>query len=186
MLRRDFLKASAAAVGCAPLLLPSELFAQERNAHVPKVLWAKRGRDEFRVDFSTQQGYMALSWLLRDVKANVVGKPDFDLLTLLAWMQAWLGAYGHYVRVDLDSGLRTPATNKKIEHAAQNSLHLPDENMVFRAADIILPTIPANYIGKLALYASQGGVGFYPNSHFTHVDTGPLTAGTGRRRIWTR
>lgn len=187
MLRRDFLKALSLSVSAAPLLSPFEVFGQDTtaNSHVPTLLWAKRDGDEFRLDFSTSQGLRQIAWLLRDVRANVTGTPDFRLLQLMAWMQAWLAAYGHYVRIDFTSGLRTPETNKKIERAAQASYHLPDANMNFRAIDFKMKSIPSNYTGHLARYAAQGGVGFYPNDNFTHVDTGPrISERTGRERTW--
>lgn len=185
MLRRDFLKAATIATAAAPLLSPSTLFAQTTsatNSHVPTILWARRGNDEYRVDFSTQHGYYALAWLLRDVRANQIGMPDWRLLHLLAWMQAWLGAYGHHFCFNFHSGLRTPETNRRIEGAARASFHLPDKNAVFRAADISTPSIPNDYMGRLAQYASQGGVGFYPSSNFTHVDTGHVRAWVSRKK----
>lgn len=188
MLRRDFLKVTSLAIAASPLITPSDLWAQSPNAknqHVPTVLWAKRKGQELHVDFSTATGYNAIAWLLRDVHENRVGRPDWRLLQLMAWMQAWLGAYGYHACFDLHSGLRMPKTNKRIEGAAQASYHLPDETMGFRASDFSTKSIPSSYMGRLAQYAAQGGVGFYPNDNFTHIDTGPLISQkTGRIRSW--
>ncbi len=177
MLRRDFLKATLLATSVAPILLPGDLFAQtinQPNRQVPSVLWVKRDGQEARVDYATPEGYQTIVWLLRDVRANKTGHPDFRLLQLLSWMQAWLAAYGHHVRFDLHSGLRTPATNKKIEGAAQASFHLPDATGMFRATDFSTTTINSEYMGRLAYLARQGGVGFYAAKNFTHVDTGGM------------
>lgn len=188
MLRRDFLKATAFAATSVASTTPGILLAQDlqaTNAHVPTILWARRGGDEVRVDFATREGFNALAWLLRDVRENVAGAPDWKLLQLMAWMQAWLAAYGHHVRLDLHSGLRMPKTNKRIEGAAQASYHLPDAQMRFRAVDFSTRSVPSDYMGQLARYASQGGVGFYPSSNFTHIDTGPrISRTTGRVRSW--
>lgn len=177
MLRRDFLKATLAATTIAPILMPCDLFAQSINQPtqvVPTILWAKRGNDEAQVDYATPEGYRTITWLLRDIRANQSGHPDFRLLQLLSWMQAWLSAYGHHTRFDLHSGLRTAETNRKIEGAAQASFHLPDARGMFRAADFSTATISNEYMGRLAYLAHQGGVGFYAAKHFTHVDTGGL------------
>lgn len=83
-------------------------------------------------------------------------------------MQAWLAAYGHHVLFNVHSGLRTKSTNDYFE-GALSSYHLPDERMVFRAGDLDCPSIPSEYIGRLAFLSQQGGVGFYVRN-FTHTD----------------
>lgn len=183
MLRRDFLKAMSLATSTAALYVPAGAIA---SAQPPRTaLWVRRGADEMRLDFATEEGYRRISWLLRDVRANKVGIPDWRLLELLGWLQAWLAAYGHHVRFDITSGLRMPSTNKSTEGSAQASYHLPDAQMCFRAIDFTTRTVPSNYMGQLALYAAQGGVGFYPNSNFTHIDTGPqVSSKSGLRRAW--
>jgi len=178
MLRRDFLKAVAIGATGAPLLTP---FESRAETVIPNVLWLERAGEEATIDFSTESGKKQVAWMLRDVKANVVGTPDVRLLQLLSWMQAWLAGYGHHVRFDVHSGLRTPATNSSIEGAAQASLHLPDGRGVFRAVDFSTRTITGEYLGRLAYLARQGGVGFYTNSDFTHNDVGNVRAWRYRR-----
>jgi uncharacterized protein YcbK (DUF882 family) len=190
MLRRDFLKSMLIGGACAPLLTPQQLFAQtssdNSNTTVPTVLWARRGKEEFQVDYSTDEGYKKIAWLLRDVQGgNIVGYPDYRLLQLDSWMQAWLAAYGYHVCFNIHSGLRTPKTNKRIERAAQASWHLPDDRMMFRANDFSVKEISSEYMGRLAALAQQGGVGFYSNDNFTHADTGDLISKkTGNPRYW--
>jgi uncharacterized protein YcbK (DUF882 family) len=187
MLRRDFLKGMAFATATAPLIAPRDILAGTLQSAqtftatgqpVPTVLWMKRGSDEARLDFSTEEGYRQVAWLLRDKQSGSIGKPHMRLLQLMAWQQAWLAAYGIHIRMNIHSGLRMPWTNQHTENAAKNSYHLPDRDMVFKAADYDTPNVPSNYMGQLARYASQGGVGFYPASGFTHIDTGPIG------RVW--
>jgi uncharacterized protein YcbK (DUF882 family) len=187
MLRRDYLKAMSSAAVIVSSGACRHLFAQEldetnvaSSTPVPTTLWVGRSGEESFIDYSTAEGWNAISWFLRDVRANQIGVPHGELLQLLSWMQAWLAAYGSHVRFDIHSGLRTRETNNRTENAARNSLHLPDKKNIFRAVDFSTASIPSNYIGQLGRYANQGGVGFYPSAHFTHVDVGQ----TGR--TWIR
>ncbi|MEX3960215.1 YcbK family protein [Trinickia sp. EG282A] len=136
---------------------------------MPTLLWVRRGKEEVTVDYSTEEGFRAISWMLRDVDAGVVGAPVWSLLQLWSWMQAWLAAYGTHARFDIHSGLRTKATNKRYE-GKLDSQHLPDLSMRFRAIDFSSPSVSGEYLGRLACLCRQGGVGIYLRD-FTHIDT---------------
>ena len=165
--RREFCKAFALAASIAPLVSPTRANAADASA-VPTLLWVRRGSDEATIDYSTDEGFRAIAWMMRDVRAGVVGIPDWRLLQQWSWMQAWLAAYGHHARFDIHSGLRTKATNDYYEGKLA-SYHLPDDRMVFRAGDFSTPSVPSEYIGRLAYLSQQGGVGFYTRN-FTHTD----------------
>ena len=94
------------------------------------------------------------------------------LLDILRGMQGSFEAAGTSRPIILNSGYRSPQTNKKTEGAARNSQHLSG-----KAADIVIPDVPTDYLAKLALYLQGGGVGFYPSKGFVHVDSGNL-------RVW--
>jgi uncharacterized protein YcbK (DUF882 family) len=126
------------------------------------------GRRDFCKAFATDEGFRAIAWMMRDVRAGVTGTPDWRLLQQWSWMQAWLAAYGHHARFDIHSGLRTRETNDFYEGALA-SYHLPDQRMVFRAGDFSTPSIPSEYMGRLAYLSQQGGVGFYARD-FIHTD----------------
>lgn len=183
MNRRDFLVATT--LSCCGI---ANGFAQNslqpgKTYRTPTVLWLRRGNEQLQFDYSTAEGFRAASYLLRDIQAGVRGDPDFRLLQTLSWMQTWLALHGHHLVFDVLSGLRTPETNAKTENAAQNSMHLPDQNGVFRAIDFRTQDIPASYLGKLATLLRQGGVGFYTRN-FVHLDTGALIGKSGSQRIW--
>lgn len=173
MLKRDFLKAISIAAAAAPLLTPQEVFGQ--TPVLPTILWMRRGGEEVKLDYSTAAGYKHLCWLLRDINKNVTGYPDWRLLQLLSWMQAWLAGYDRHIRYDALSGMRLKSTNMAIEGAALNSKHIPDKDMVFRAIDTRNNVVSSEYLGRLAWMAQQGGVGFYVRD-FSHFDTGPRIA----------
>ncbi|MFZ6774416.1 YcbK family protein [Undibacterium sp. SXout7W] len=183
MNRRDFCK--AVSLSCLPLssALAGNELAAGQVYRTPTLLWLKRGGEELQFDYATDIGYRSACYLLRDVQASQQGHPDWRMLQTLSWMQTWLALYGHHVRFDALSGLRTPATNNRTENAAQNSFHLPDAKGVFRAIDFRANSIPSSYLGKLATLLQQGGVGFYQRD-FIHIDTGNLIGKNGSQRIW--
>lgn len=122
-----------------------------------------------------REGYLSACNLLRDVAANRVTTIDPELLNLLSGIQGWLQFYGLMKPIVILSGFRTLSTNRATEGAARESLHLTGQ-----AADIYIPGIAPATLGRMALMFNngvKGGVGFYPNNGFVHVDT-------GRARSW--
>lgn len=112
-----------------------------------------------------QPGYKEVCHLLRDVKAEVSADMSPRLLDILAGIQGWFKAHKQDRLIVVTSGLRTETTNANTESAVKNSRHKTGG-----AADITLPDVPADYLAKLGLYLQGGGVGWYPNRNFVHVD----------------
>lgn len=143
-------------------------------------LYNPRSKERARVAFwdpkegFLSEGYRQACWLLRDVSAGVWSNMDLGLLNKLYGIQAWLDYYGIDPEMDVLSGLRTPQTNGSTEGAAQRSRHLYGE-----AADVRIRRVSAVTLGKMAQAFGPGGVGFYVNSNFVHVDT-------GRTRTWRK
>lgn len=109
-----------------------------------------------------------LATLLRDHRANKVGPLDVATIDLLADVLAAVGQTSATVL----SGFRTPETNAMLAArglgVAERSQHLYG-----RAIDITLPARLAE-AHRAALTLKRGGVGWYPASHFLHIDTGPV------------
>nr|WP_247896335.1 DUF882 domain-containing protein [Azospirillum argentinense] len=51
---------------------------------------------------------------------------------------------------------------------AQNSFHMQG-----KAIDLRVPGLPLRTLQRAALSLRGGGVGYYPDSNFVHVDVGP-------------
>jgi uncharacterized protein YcbK (DUF882 family) len=70
-------------------------------------------------------------------------------------------------------GYRSPQTNaalrQKDSAVAAHSLH-----MAGQAVDIRLPGVRLISLRNAALALKAGGVGYYPQSNFVHVDVGPV------------
>jgi uncharacterized protein YcbK (DUF882 family) len=80
-------------------------------------------------------------------------------------------------RFELISGYRSPKTNALLRQrdpaVAERSLHMRGI-----AADVALASRPLGKLHEAALAMRIGGVGYYPDSNFIHVDI-------GRVRRWT-
>lgn len=115
-----------------------------------------------------------ISYLLRDVPSGEVKPIDPRLIDLLYGIQETLRTDAPFLVV---SGYRTPRTNrilaKRKSGVAKHSLHM--EGL---AVDLLLPGRPLDVLAETALAFRAGGVGYYPASHFVHLDVGPV-------RRWT-
>jgi len=75
--------------------------------------------------------------------------------------------------IDIVCGYRTPWSNNYLrQHGHGVALH--SQHMEARAIDIRIPGIPTSDIRNAALSLQRGGVGYYAQSGFVHVDVGPI------------
>jgi uncharacterized protein YcbK (DUF882 family) len=132
----------------------------------PCVIDMARAGERYLIDLRSPEGLRVAAYLLRDVEyGNLVGTPEFDLLRLAAWAQAWMAAYGRYTVLDVHSGLRTREHNSRLEKAKINSLHIPRIGNRFSAMDVDPYGIDRDYFGQLVATTKFGGVGWYS----THI-----------------
>lgn len=167
--RRQFIKGvcAAAVVLHAPFPAWSAVQAKELafyNLHTDEKL---------RIAFYENGKYVpsamaALNHFLRDYRTgdvHTINPALFDQLHALQSMVETPGAF-HVI-----SGYRSPKTNQVLhEHSggvASKSLHMQG-----CAMDIRLPGKDLALLHKAALDMHAGGVGYYPDSNFIHVDTG--------------
>ena len=106
--------------------------------------------------------------LLRDHRSNTIAAIDPQLLLLLDKVSS---QFGNNSIVHVISGYRSPQTNQKLaersDGVAKHSLHLEG-----RAIDVRIPGRDLANVRRAALAMQGGGVGYYPNSQFVHMDTG--------------
>jgi len=107
---------------------------------------------------------------MRDWRENAVIRIDHELLDFLFAVQTRLGVFGE---CEVLSGYRTPATNAMLRRrsrgVAKRSYHL-----FGRAVDFNLPRARLRRVRDSALDLGRGGVGYYPRSHFIHLDSGDV------------
>lgn len=165
-----------------PSLLEKSFWEQDRSLKLVRpqtnekleVLYWKEG-------VYLPSAYEQLCYLLRDVNGKEQTPMDKDLIDTLWSAQAFVRRYGFNDYMHILSGYRTPKSNEALRErgipAARQSLHVQA-----KAADIRMPGLHAEVLGKLVKGFGQGGVGFYFK---VNSNTGGwIHADTGRVRSW--
>jgi uncharacterized protein YcbK (DUF882 family) len=113
---------------------------------------------------------------MRDFRANAIKPIDPRVFDLLHELGGTLEADQPF---HIISGYRSPETNALLRErggaatgVASHSLH-----MVGQAIDIRVPGVKLDHLRDAAKSLKIGGVGFYPDLNFVHVDV-------GRVRYW--
>jgi len=113
--------------------------------------------------------------VLRDHRSGDTHAMDPALYDCLYELATRAGVEGNY---EIISGYRSPETNKSLrKHSkgvARNSLHMQG-----KAIDVRLKGIEIAHFHELALELKRGGVGYYPQSDFVHIDTGRVRSWSG-------
>ena len=163
-------------------LLDLEFWVKPRVLDVVRPASGERARLLYWKDGEViDSAYQQLCHLLRDVNGG--GKTaaiDPNLLETLWGTQAFVARYGITTPLEILSGYRTEASNKRLREqgvpAARKSLHMEG-----KAADIRVPHLDAAVLGGLVRSFRQGGVGFYYRSD---ARGGWIHADTGLQRTW--
>jgi uncharacterized protein YcbK (DUF882 family) len=110
----------------------------------------------------------ALNHLLRDHRTGEVHAIAPNLFDLVYRLRGQLDTRA---TVQVISGYRSPATNAALhahsEGVASHSLH-----MLGQATDLRIAGVDLSRLRDAAWSLQSGGVGFYPQSQFVHVDVG--------------
>ena len=110
-----------------------------------------------------------LDRFLRDHRTGDVIQLDRRVFDLLHDLTAAAGRPD--AEIDIVCGYRTPWSNNFLRNTtvgvAQHSLHMQGE-----AIDIRMPGVSTSQLRDVALTLHRGGVGYYPESRFVHVDVG--------------
>jgi len=172
--RRSFLKSSvvlasalsmpAFARAAAAPAAQGERILRLHNTHTGEslrsVFWAE---GQFLPDALSD-----INKLLRDHRNNAIAAIDPQLLVLLDKVSAQFGSQ-HVLHVI--SGYRSPESNRKLAErsggVARHSMHMEG-----KAIDVRIPGRDLSHLHRAALAARGGGVGYYPESQFVHLDTG--------------
>jgi uncharacterized protein YcbK (DUF882 family) len=173
--RRSFVAALSAAIPC--VAAPRLAFGASPSARALKLAHTHTG-ERLTVEYFdgatyVQDALAAIDRFLRDFRTSEVHPIDPGLLDFLSGLTRLTGSTQPFQVI---SGYRSPATNEMLRHrsegVAAGSLHMKG-----KAIDIRLADVPLVKLRGAALEARRGGVGYYPDSDFVHVDT-------GRVRTW--
>jgi uncharacterized protein YcbK (DUF882 family) len=175
--RRSFLKSSvvlASAIGMPALAKAAQPAPAERtlrlyNTHTGEslrsVFWAE---GQFIPD-----ALKDINKLLRDHRNDKIAEMDPKLILLLNDVS---DKFGDNQVLHIISGYRSPESNAKLA-AASNGVAKHSMHMDGKAIDIRMPGKNLAQLHKAAMSMKAGGVGYYPDSQFVHMDT-------GRVRYW--
>jgi uncharacterized protein YcbK (DUF882 family) len=124
-----------------------------------------------RGDTYSQEALDRLGEYLRDYRTGDIHRYDPRVFDLLHDLMASLGRDN--AEINVVCGYRTPQTNQALRSrsahtgVAEHSLH-----MEAKAIDIRLPGVSTAHLRDAALDLHRGGVGYYRDSDFVHVDVG--------------
>lgn len=168
--RRSLLKSTGLLVGGGCAFASSPLWASpligqetERKLNLYNIHTGESFKDTF---WAPDQGYnpeaiIEINQFMRDWRCNSVTDICPQLLDLMSNIYEKVGGKNP---IQIICGYRTPKTNRRL-HGASRSKHLTGH-----AVDFNVPGVRLSHLRKAALSFKAGGVGYYPKSHFVHVD----------------
>jgi len=113
----------------------------------------------------------ALDRYLRDHRTGEVRHFDPRLFDLLYDLTASVNDSGG--EIDVICGYRTPSSNEFLRtRGAHMGVAIHSLHMQAEAIDIRLPGVSTSSVRDAALRLQRGGVGYYRDSNFVHVDLG--------------
>ncbi len=129
--------------------------------------------EKLKIEYWSDGGYLpdalqTINHLLRDFRNGEVHAIEPKLLDLLSVIHARLETSAPF---EVISGYRSPATNAML-HAEHSGVAAKSLHMQGMAIDIRVADRPLSVLHDLALDLRAGGVGYYPQPDFVHVDVG--------------
>jgi len=171
-MRRKFLAGGAALLASPLFALPRYALANPETIRVLSFRHTHTG-EVLSLAYAAGDAYLTealarVNWFLRDFRNGESKAIDPQLLDQLHALSKVTGTKAPY---EVISGYRSPATNELLQRrssgVATHSLHLEG-----RAIDIRLADVPLADLRGAAMSLRAGGVGFYAQSQFVHIDTG--------------
>ena len=175
--RRGFLGLGLSALACSLTATPAlAKWARPISTGAKSLAFHNLHTDEkLRVTYWRDGSYDRNAWgqinyILRDHYSGDQHPMDLRLMDLLHDVQSRLQSDQ---TIEIISGYRSPATNLHLREAsggvAKNSFHMRGMAIDVRMDGVTLP-----HLHNTALALGRGGVGYYPDSQFVHMDVGPV------------
>lgn len=173
--RRSFLRLGLGAIAAASVLAPEESEALIRMPPRKIALYNTHTGETARIEYWSKGRYSRdamreINRVLRDHRTGAVHSIDPHVVDVVYQVDRMLGGKGP---IHVISGYRSPETNEYLRESsdgvAQFSYHMRGQ-----AIDLCIPGRPLRQLRLAALRLRAGGVGYYPDSGFVHVDTGPV------------
>lgn len=171
--RRTFLKMAATALLTSAFThpVPAAVYPENHVLSFYNIHTGETLKTSYRTNGELiHRAVNRISHILRDFRTGEVKRVDPDLLDLLHRIVMKTNSSAP---ISIISGYRSPRTNAALRKVtagvARGSLHMEG-----RAVDIRIPGFQTLAIRQLAISLKSGGVGYYPESDFVHLDTGPI------------
>ncbi|MTW09079.1 DUF882 domain-containing protein [Pseudoduganella eburnea] len=170
--RRSFLKSSVALASAlalpslarAAIAAPHERSLRFYNTHTGETLRTMFWAEGQFIPAALQD----INHLLRDHRNDKVATIDPELIMLLDRVSS---QFSNNEVIHVISGYRSPESNKMLHEStggvAKHSMHMEG-----KAIDVRIPGRDLERLHQAALALKGGGVGYYPDSQFVHMDTG--------------
>lgn len=179
--RRKWLALGGITLGVSAMF-PSQLLAAVSTPK-PRILrmYNVNTGEHFNSAFHEVKGFDSsalrkLTWFMRDRRNNKARPMDPKLFSKLYRVQGLLGLRN--TEIQIICGYRSPESNaamrRRSRGVASNSFHMKGQAIDFRIDGVSLAKVR-----HAAQSLNNGGVGFYPQSNFIHVDTGPVRTWSG-------
>ena len=181
--RREFLKKGLAyGAGLSTFLLAPNVFAalaheKRRALSFYHIHTGETSRVTYWADgHYLADGIEAINHALRDHRNGRMAEMDTRLIdTLFALREQ----FGSRYRFEVVSGYRSPVTNKKLRRLDDQGVAKKSYHMQGMAIDVRLPGVELSKLRKAALKIRAGGVGYYPDNNFVHLDVGRVRQWAG-------
>ena len=122
----------------------------------------------FRDGNYVPEALSSVNHFLRDFRTGDEVEIDPALLDILHELRIATGGAGTY---EVISAYRSKKTNEMLR-GASGGVAEKSQHLLGKAIDVRLTGVPLETLHAEALVLERGGVGFYANSDFVHVDTG--------------
>ncbi|HDH34067.1 MAG TPA: DUF882 domain-containing protein [Nitrospirae bacterium] len=170
-IRMGLITAAATVIPCNALASVYESASDVRELHFYNLYTY----EDLKITYWREGWYIPealsdINHIFRDIRTGKVKAINKELLDLLFNIRKKINVDAPFQIV---SGYRTPQSNailrKLKKGVAKNSLH-----MYGKAVDIRVPGFSLRTLRREAKKLELGGVGYYPQAHFVHVDVGEV------------
>jgi len=176
MKRRTFLKSLGSLFLITPMFGLSKETKKTKQLKLNDFYTGKKIIISYREDGNyTDNEIEEINYFFKDRRTKEVKEMDLELLNLLNNIYQKSGSNEY---INIISAFRSKKTNKMLRKTT-NGVSKRSLHMEGKALDINIPGVKLSKLNRIAKREKIGGVGFYPNSKFIHIDTGRVRSWVG-------
>lgn len=172
--RRDAIKMLSGASVSGLLLPANQVFAASEkqlsfyHTHTQRKLDITYAREGHYINAALTD----INKFLSDFRTHDIAAIDTVLLDLIHDIRELLGSHGRY---EVISAYRSPKTNEMLRTRSSDSgVAKNSQHVLGKAIDVRLDDVKLSELRDAAITMRRGGVGYYKDSNFVHIDTGSV------------